>query len=91
MKKQAIVALILGTLGSVANAGEAAISFGDLDANKDNMLTSDETGALPGIADQWSSLDADADGQLSADEYAGYAAPAPAAGMDEAATMNDAK
>jgi hypothetical protein len=83
MNKQAIAAVILGSLSSLAVAGETmVIPFNDLDVNKDDALSTDEASSLPGITAQWTALDADADGQLNRGEYATYSTPAPAAGAE---------
>lgn len=73
-------ALVSGLAGLVQAEETAAISFEDLDVNNNEALSVAETGNLPEISAQWSSLDLDGDGQLSKDEFAGYTTPAPAAG-----------
>ena len=73
-------ALVSGLAGLVQAEETAAISFEDLDVNNNEALSVAETGNLPEISAQWSSLDMDGDGQLSKDEFAGYTTPAPAAG-----------
>ena len=89
MKKQSIAAVILATLSSMAFAEEATvIPFNDLDMDKDDALSTDEVSSMPGITEQWSTLDADGNGLLTRGEYAGYNAPAPAAGTD---TTEEAK
>ncbi|MBT8122981.1 MAG: calmodulin [Gammaproteobacteria bacterium] len=81
MKKTIFTAVLVSGLAGLAHAEEStAISFEDLDVNKNDALSIAETGNLPEISAQWSTLDVDGDGQLSKDEFAGYAAPAPAAG-----------
>ncbi len=85
MKNQILVASLAGMISLSAFAGESAsIPFNDLDIDKNDALSSDEVSALPGMTEQWSSLDADQDGQLNRGEYTGYSTPAPAAGMDVA-------
>ncbi len=84
MKKQVFAAVILGALSSVAVAEEATvIQFSDLDANNDDALSVVEAESLPGITAQWSTLDADGNGQLNRGEYDAYTMPAPAAGTTE--------
>ncbi|MDH5515032.1 MAG: hypothetical protein OEY45_07725 [Gammaproteobacteria bacterium] len=73
-------ALVSGLAGLVQAEETAAISFEDLDVNNNEALSVAETGNLPEISAQWSTLDMDGDGQLSKDEFAGYTTPAPAAG-----------
>ena len=83
MNKQSIAAAILGTLSSMACAGDAiVIPFNDLDLNKDDALSTGEASSLPGISEQWRALDADADGQLNRGEYASYKMPASASGTE---------
>ncbi len=83
MNKQTITAVILGSLSSLAFAGETTtVPFNVLDVNKDDALSADETSSLPGITAQWTALDVDANGQLNRGEYATYSAPAPAAGEE---------
>lgn len=85
MKRQLIVASLAGMLSMTAFAGETvSIPFNDLDVDKNDALSAAEVSALPGMTEQWSSLDADQDGQLNRGEYTGYSAPAPAAGTDTA-------
>ncbi len=73
-------ALVSGLAGLVQAEETAAISFEDLDVNNNEALSVAETGNLPEISAQWSTLDMNGDGQLSKDEFAGYTTPAPAAG-----------
>ena len=81
MKKAFTTAVLLSGLAGFAHAEDtAAITFEELDANKNGALSIAEAGNLPEISAQWSALDMNGDGQLSAAEYAGYQAPAPAAG-----------
>jgi hypothetical protein len=82
MKKQILSAVLTTLISSTALAGSSTfIPFNDLDANKDDGLSAAEAGALPGISEQWETLDIDADGKLTRAEYANYQMPAPAAGI----------
>jgi len=79
--KSLITAAFITGLASVAQAEDTmAIPFEQLDANENGVLSIAEAGNLPDMSAQWSTLDTNGDGQLSAAEYAGYQAPAPAAG-----------
>ena len=81
MKTIIFTAVLVSGLAGLAHAEEtSAISFEDLDVNRNDALSIDETGNLPEISAQWSTLDTNGDGQLSKDEFSGYATPAPAAG-----------
>ena len=81
MKKVFASVVLLSGLATQVNAMEApAISFADLDINNNGALSVAEAGNLPNISEQWNSLDLNGDGQLSQGEFAGYQAPAPAAG-----------
>lgn len=57
-------------------------SFSELDANKDGYLTAEEAVVVPGLAGQLTALDVNADGKISKEEYAKYAAP-PTIAPDE--------
>jgi len=57
-------------------------SFSQLDANKDQYLTAEEAVVVPGLAGQLTALDVNADGKISKEEYAKYAAP-PSVAPDE--------
>ena len=82
MNKQILSAVLITLISSTALAGSSAfIAFNDLDANKDDGLSAAEAGALPGISEQWDTLDIDANGKLTRAEYANYQMPAPAAGI----------
>lgn len=81
MKKHILSAVITSLVSVTAVAGDSAfIPFNDLDANKDDGVSAAEAGALPGISEQWSTLDIDADGKLTRAEYANYQLPATSAG-----------
>lgn len=81
MKKKLFTAVLVSGLVGLAHAEEnPAISFEDLDVNKNDALSIAESANLPEISAQWSALDMNGDGQLSKDEFAGYTTPAPAAG-----------
>lgn len=83
MKKHILGAVLTSLVCATAVAGDSAfIPFNDLDANKDDGVSAAEAGALPGISEQWSTLDIDADGKLTRAEYANYQMPAPAAGAE---------
>ena len=83
MKKVFISAVLLAGLTGLAHAEDTAvIPFEELDANQNGVLSIAEAGNLPEISAQWSSLDTNGDGQLSPGEYAGYDAPASAAGSE---------
>ena len=81
MKQRVLTAAIsILASGLVMAADTALIPFEELDADNNGVLSIAETEKLPEISTQWSTLDMNGDGQLSAGEYAGYQAPAPAAG-----------
>jgi hypothetical protein len=81
MKKKLFTVVLVFGLAGLAHAEEnSAISFADLDVNKNDALSIAESANLPEISAQWSTLDMNGDGQLSKDEFAGYTTPAPAAG-----------
>jgi hypothetical protein len=83
MKKYILSTVLTTLISTIALAQEVAvITFDDLDTNKDDGLSAAESGALPEISTQWSTLDVDTDGMLSRVEFANYQIPAPAAGTE---------
>lgn len=58
-------------------ASPAEEAFKVADANRDSALSKEEVKSLPGIASQFSTLDKNADGVLSYDEFQAGLKPAP--------------
>ena len=73
MKKVLAIAALMAT-GSVF-AGPA---FDGLDQDQSMTISADEAAAMPSVVDQFTQLDADADGQLSPAEFAPFEATIPA-------------
>lgn len=66
-KKLALSALAL-LVSSVAVAGDQM--YRDLDADQNGKISPDEAAAMPGLTDQWTRLDTNADGMLDQAEFA---------------------
>lgn len=49
------------------------VTWADLDVDKDGNLSKDEVATVPALAQVFDAADADADGQLTADEYKAHA------------------
>jgi len=82
MKKHILSTVFITLISATAQAEDStAIPFYKLDTNRNDILSTDEAGVLPDIAEQWSNMDKDNDGQLNRAEYANYRIPAPAAGV----------
>ena len=67
-QKLGLAALAL-LVSSVAVAGDQT-SYKDLDADQDGNISPEEAAALPALNDQWTVLDANADGMLDQAEFA---------------------
>jgi hypothetical protein len=67
-QKLGLAALAL-LVSSVAVAGDQTL-YKDLDADQDGQLSQEEAAALPALNDQWTVLDANADGMLDQAEFA---------------------
>jgi len=67
-KKLALTVLAL-LVSSVAVAGDKT-SYKDLDANQDGQISPEEAAASPALSNQWTALDANADGMLDQAEFA---------------------
>jgi len=67
-QKLALTALAL-LVSSVAVAGDQTL-YKDLDADQDGKINPEEAAALPALNDQWTVLDANADGMLDQAEFA---------------------
>ena len=67
-QKLALTALAL-LVSSAAVAGDKAL-YKDLDADQDGKISPEEAAALPALSDQWTVLDANADGMLDQAEFA---------------------
>lgn len=67
-KKLALTVLAL-LASSVAVAGNTNL-YKNLDANQDGQISPEEAAASPAVSDQWTALDANADGMLDQAEFA---------------------
>jgi len=67
-QKLGLAALAL-LVSSVAVAGDQTL-YKDLDADQDGKINPEEAAALPALNDQWTVLDANADGMLDQAEFA---------------------
>lgn len=57
-----------GIAFAATEEGVTDMSFGEIDANGDGIVTRDEAEAAPGLAESFDSLDANADGVLDESE-----------------------
>ena len=85
MSKKIIVAVLGVFFAVAATAGDV---FTTLDADMNGAISKDEASAMPSLAEQWKELDADASGDLSAEEFAVYEKSGKSAVED--AAMKDA-
>jgi len=74
MKKTYLVASLAMMASSVAFAGG---TYSALDADKSGAISQDEAAAMPGLTEQWTTLDVDANGELSIEEFARFETSAP--------------
>lgn len=70
MKKYALTALTLMTVSGLAWAGSGAVSFQDLDSNRDGQITLDEAKKSPEVKAKFTAADINKDGKLDAAEFA---------------------
>ncbi len=70
MKKHLLTALALMAVAGFAWAGSGKVSFQDLDANRDGVISPDEAKKAPEIAKKFSQADTNRDGKLDAAEFA---------------------
>lgn len=70
MKKHLLTALALTAVSGFAWAGSGAVSFQDLDTNRDGQLTLDEAKKSPDVNKKFTQADANKDGKLDASEFA---------------------
>jgi hypothetical protein len=65
--------LVIATLAALAStvviAGDA---YSALDVDKSGAISEMEASVLPGLTDQWKTLDGDANGELSVEEFAKF-------------------
>ena len=52
-----------------SGAAAAADAFTELDTDGNGLLSADEASKMPGLIDQWKSLDVNEDGNLDAKEF----------------------
>ena len=66
----AMFAALLGATVAMAEDAESARPyFNDVDVDQSGSITREEAESFPALADTFSALDADADGEVSATEY----------------------
>ena len=70
MKKYTLTALTLLAVSGLASAGSGAVSFQDLDTNRDGQVTLDEAKKAPAVKSGFTKADANQDGALDAAEFA---------------------
>jgi hypothetical protein len=63
--------------GTTPRDASAPMTFNSLDTNKDGHVSREEAKNSSELTRQFSQLDKDGDGKLSADELAGASSPAP--------------
>ena len=76
-KKLLIIALAALTYSVVAAADvfKTADAFKTIDADRSGSISTDEATVLPGLTEQWTALDTDANGELSVEEFAKFQVP----------------
>ena len=67
-----------------------AMSWADVDTNQDGNVGKDESAAVPALAQVFDQADADADGQLTPQEYQAFVAKAQAGATAPAPTSAEA-
>lgn len=70
MKKHILTALALMAVSGLSWAGSGAVSFQDLDTNRDGQITLDEAKKSPEVKAKFTQADANKDGKLDAAEFA---------------------
>ncbi len=73
MSKKIIVALLTALATAPVIAADSAPSA-IIDTDKNGTLSKEEAKAVPGLIEQWTSLDANADGQLDHTEFSKFVA-----------------
>ena len=69
MPKKYLLATLAILASSSVIAGDA---YTKLDADNSGSISVAEAAALPGLTDQWKTLDANADGSLNVEEFARF-------------------
>jgi len=70
MTKYTLTALALLAVSGLAWAGSGAVSFQDLDKNRDGQISLDEAKKATEVKNRFSEADVNKDGQLDAAEFA---------------------
>ena len=81
MSKKLLIVALAALASTAVVAGDA---YSALDADKSGAISEAEAAALPGLTDQWKTLDDDANGELNVEEFAKFETseiPAPAMEM----------
>ena len=65
-----LILVALALLVSTAVIAGDKISYKDLDADQDGKISPEEAAASPALTNQWTTLDANADGMLDQAEFA---------------------
>ena len=68
-----------------------AMSWADVDTNQDGNVGKDESAVVPALSQVFDQADADADGQLTPQEYQAFVAKAQAGGAAPAPTGGEAE
>lgn len=68
-----------------------AMSWADVDTNQDGNVGKDESAVVPALSQVFDQADADADGQLTPQEYQAFVAKAQAGGAAPAPTGDEAE
>ena len=67
----AVIALFAGAAGAAGIAGTSDV-FAILDADNSGAVSKEEASVMPSVTERWGELDADANGELSAEELVNY-------------------
>lgn len=69
MLKKLVIVTLAALSSTIVIAGDA---YSALDADKNGAINEAEAAALPGLTEQWTTLDRNANGELSVEEFARF-------------------
>lgn len=81
--KQLVIVMALGMGTSAVFAEQAAMSFGEADANSDGAITRDEAASFAALEQRFDAVDANSNGLIELQEFSQVATEGAAAGYSE--------